>query len=131
MPAPSIPETQVIDAIRTWVSERWNVTIKDVIAESGINNRETVAWYDDKAVYLPKSRLREAAGNNLRESQVASILDRRGLLAKRTEADRLYVRFVPKVGRIVSYALRRSEFGRSHADADPEALRVHTGSGHV
>jgi hypothetical protein len=125
------PETQVIDAIRTWVSERWNVTIKDVNAESGINNREAVAWYDQGAVYLPKSRLREAAGNSLRESQIASILDRRGLLAKRTEADRLYVRFVPKVGRIVSYALRRAEFGRSHANADPEALRVHSGSSHV
>ena len=121
------PEAQVIGTIRGWIAERWNVTIKSVDVESGINNREAVAWYDESAIYVPKTRLREAAGNGLRESQVASILERRGMLAKRTETDRLYVRFIPKVGRVTSYALRRSEFGRSEKTVDPDAYAVHRG----
>jgi hypothetical protein len=59
---------------------------------------------------------------------VASILARRGLLAKRTESDRLYVRFVPKVGRVEAYALSRLEFGRCGDTTDPDAaLTVHQG----
>jgi hypothetical protein len=103
------------------------VTIKNVNVDGGINNRETVAWYDADIVYIPKTRLREAAGNGARESQVASILNRREMLAKRTEADRFYVRYIPKVGRIDSYALRRSEFGRSESAWDTETFTVHAG----
>lgn len=114
------PETQTVARIRTWIAERWGVTIKSVDAESGLNNRETLAWFDNTAIYIPKGTLREAAGNNLRESEVASILARRGLLAKRTESDRLYVRFVPKVGRVEAYALSRSEFGRCGDTTDPD-----------
>ncbi len=124
------PETQAIGSIRGWIAERWGVTIKDIHVLGGVNNRETVAWYDESIVYLPKNRLREAAGNSLRESQIGAILERRGLLAKRPEADRLYVRFIPKIGRVVSYALRRSEFGRSDLASDPEAYTVHEGSRH-
>jgi hypothetical protein len=113
------PETQVVGSIRRWVAERWGVTIKNVNAEDGINNRETIAWYDNNAIYIPKEALREAAGNSLPESQVASILKRRGMLAKQTEADRLYVRFIPKVGRVIAYALHRSEFGRLERMVDP------------
>ena len=124
------PEVQVIGSIRGWIAERWDVTVKSVDADSGVNNRETIAWYDESIVYIPKTRLREAAGASLRESQVASILERRGMLAKRTEADRLYVRFIPKVGRVISYALRRSEFGRSERTSDPDAYTVHAGGRH-
>jgi len=123
------PEVKVIGSIRGWLAERWNVTVKPVDADSGINNRETIAWYDNDVVYIPKTRLREAAGDGLRESQIASILDRRGMLAKRTEADRLYVRFIPKVGRVHAYALRRTEFGRSDQISDPDALKVHVVGG--
>lgn len=124
------PETQAIDAIRGWISERWDVSVKNVDAGTGTNSREAVAWYDHNAVYIPKTRLREAAGNRLRESHVASIIERRGMLARRTESDRLYVRFVPRVGRVVSYALRRSEFGRSEYASDPEAFECHEGGRH-
>jgi hypothetical protein len=116
------PETQIIANLRIWVAERWGVTIKNVDVESGINNRETVAWFDDNAVYIPKGTLREASGNNLRGSEAAAILGRRGLLAKRTEADRLYVRFVPKVGRVEAYALSRSHFGRCSDATDPDTV---------
>jgi hypothetical protein len=96
-----------------------------VDARDGINNRETIAWFDDIAIYIPKGTLREAAGNSVRESEAASILARRGLLAKRTERDRLYVRHIPKVGRIDAYALSRSQFGRCNDAMDPDsALNV-------
>jgi hypothetical protein len=122
------PEAQTVAHLRTWIAERWGVTIKDVNAESGINNRDTIAWFDDTAIYIPKRTLREAAGNNLRESEAASILARRGLLAKRTESDRLYVRFVPKVGKVDAYALSRSQFGRCGDVTDPDTtLAVHQG----
>lgn len=106
------PDEQALAAVRRWVAERWDVTIKSVDGDR-INNRETVAWYDDTAIYIPKDRLREAAGGTLRESQVASIIEGRGLLAKRPEPDRLYVRHVPKIGKLQAYALSRAEFGRS------------------
>jgi hypothetical protein len=122
------PEAQVIARLNTWIAQRWDVTIKDVKAGSGVNNREAVAWYDDTAIYIPKQTLREAAGSSLRETEVASILSRRGLIAKKTEADRLYVRFVPKMGRIESYALSRSQFGRSEDETDPSSsFSVHQG----
>jgi hypothetical protein len=115
------PEAQVIARLSTWIAQRWDVTIKNVEADSGVNNRETVAWYDHTAIYIPKQTLREAAGSSLRESEVASILSRRGFIAKRTEADRLYVRHVPKVGKIEAYALSRSQFGRSKHVTDPSS----------
>jgi putative DNA primase/helicase len=121
------PEALILGSIRGWIAERWDVTIKNVNVVGGINNRETIAWYDADIVYIPKTRLREAAGNGVRESQVASILNRRGMLAKRNEADRFYVRYIPKVGRIESYALRRSEFGRSESASDTETFTVHAG----
>ncbi len=121
------PEAQVVGLIRSWIAQRWGVTVKTVDAETGVNNRETIAWYDRNIVYIPKERLREAAGNGLRESQVASVLDRRGMLAKRTEKDRLYVRYIPKIGRIDAYALRRSEFGRSDHALSPDDYTVHDG----
>jgi phage/plasmid primase-like uncharacterized protein len=110
--APLNPDEQVVAALRTWIAERWAVTIKHVDAEGGINNRETVAWFDDRAVYIPKTRLREAAGYTLNEAQIASILGRLDLLARKPEPDRYYIRWIPKVGPVTAYALRRENFGR-------------------
>ena len=122
------PEAQVIGAVRGWIAERWNVTIKSVDVEAASTTARRSPGTTSTAIYVPKTRLREAAGNTLRESQVAAIIDRHGLLAKRTEADRLYVRFVPKIGRVAAYALRRSEFGRSDQTVDPDAYAVHQGA---
>jgi hypothetical protein len=107
------PETQAIANLRGWIAERWDVTVKSVDADSGVNNREAVAWYDKDAVYLPKDRLREAAGCMLKEAHIAAVLKTRQLLAECPEKDRFCVRWVPKIGRVVAYALRRSDFGRS------------------
>lgn len=122
------PDEQALAAVRGWVAERWDVTIKSVDGDRGINNREAVAWYDDTAIYIPKGRLREAAGGTLRESQVASIIARRGLLEKRPEPDRLYVRSVPKVGKVQAYALSRAEFGCSRQTFGRESYAVYEGA---
>lgn len=77
-----------------------------------LNNREAVAWYDDTAIYMPVQRLREASGETLKAQQVVKALVDRSLLADRHSSKRAAVRWVPKIGRVDAYALRRSEFGR-------------------
>jgi hypothetical protein len=121
------PEAQVIANLRRWILERWDVLLKSTTANDGVNNRETIAWYDETAIFIPKERIREATGNIVKESHIGAMLDRRGLLAQRTEADRFCVRWVPQVGKVTCYALRRLAFGRSDMVVDPEALTVHQG----
>jgi hypothetical protein len=121
------PEAQMISTIRGWVAERWGVTIKSVDAEGGINNRETIAWYDEEAIYIPKDRIREAAGNVLKEAHIGTVLSRRGLLASCPERDRFCVRWVPKVGKVAAYALCRKQFGRSTHTRDPDTFAVYRG----
>jgi hypothetical protein len=119
------PPAQVVAALRTWIAERWGVTVKptepsaDRFDNSRVNNRESVGWYDDDVVYVPTRRIREAAGSTLKEQEIARILDGRGLLAAH-ERGRLTVRYVPKVGHVQCYALRRDAFGRSDREEEPE-----------
>jgi putative DNA primase/helicase len=117
----------VVANLRRWIAERWDVTLKSTKAPGGVNNRETIAWYDETSIYIPKERIREATGNVLKESHIGAMLDRRSLLAQRAEADRFCVRWVPQVGKVTCYALRRSELGRSDSVFDPEAFTVHQG----
>ena len=35
--------------------------LKSTKAPGGVNKRETIAWYDETAIYIPKERIREAA----------------------------------------------------------------------
>jgi hypothetical protein len=127
------PEAQAITGLRTWIATRWDVTVKSVDeavdridAARRPNNREALAWYDDAAVYLPTGSLAEAAGGALKEQHVAELLDRRGLLARRHDAKRRAVRWVPRVGRVDCYALRRDAFGRRDAVAEPADEPVFT-----
>ncbi len=119
------PPAQVVATLRTWIAERWGVTIKptnpgiDCFGSARVNNRESVGWYDDDAVYVPTRRIREAAGSTLKEQEIARILDKRGLIATRGR-ERLAVRYVPKVGHVQCYALRRDAFGRSDREEEPE-----------
>lgn len=111
------PDEQAIANIRAWIAERWDVTIKSVDTgaegfDRKLNNREAVAWYDETAIYLPVQRIREASGETLKAQQVAKALIDRGLLVKRHDNQRATIRWVPKVGKIDAYALKRSEFGR-------------------
>jgi hypothetical protein len=105
------PEDQVIGNINRWLAERWDVTIRHVGAISG--TREAIAWYDNDIVYLPTERLREAAGGALKQVEIARLLNERGLLAKRKDAKRLTVSYIPKHGNVQAYALSRDHFGCS------------------
>ena len=118
------PDEQAITSLRAWIAERWDVTIKsvDIGVESfdrKLNNREAVAWYDGLAIYLPSQRLREAAGKTLKTQQIVKALTDRDLLADRHSERRTAVRWVPKIGRVDAYALKRTEFGRRSASAEP------------
>ena len=120
------PDEQAITSLRAWIAERWDVTIKSVDTgadgfDRKLNNREAVAWYDDTAIYMPVQRLREASGETLKAQQVVKALIERELLAKRHNNRRAAVRWIPKVGRVDSYALKRSEFGRRQAWFDSDS----------
>lgn len=121
------PEDQALNNLCTWLAERWDVTVRDVAAGADVvggkrvNNRESVAWYDAQAVYLPTHRLREATGSTLKELYLARMLAGRDLL-HRTDKERLAVRYVPRIGHLQCYALRRSAFGRTNSEAPPFAV---------
>jgi hypothetical protein len=104
------PEDAAMASLRLWIAERWDTTIRDVNAVGG--NREAVGWYDTMCIYLPTSRIREATGGNLKERHAAKILAEKQLLAKRSVKG-LGIRYVPKIGKVYVYALKRSEFGWS------------------
>jgi hypothetical protein len=59
--------------------------------------------------------------------EVARLLHKCGMLAKRTDEKRLAVKYVPKVGSIQSYALSRVYFGRSTSFAGEPFFTVHDG----
>jgi hypothetical protein len=107
------PDEQAIANIHQFVKQRWDVTIRSTTACAG-SSREAVGWYDDKAVYLPMDTLAEAAGGVLSEKEAARLLDRRGHLM-RPEKNRIATRYVPKLGRLGCYALKRNIFGRTDA----------------
>lgn len=114
------PDEQAVANIRAWIAERWDVTIKSVDTgadgfDRKLNNREAVAWYDETAIYLPVQRIREASGETLKAQQIVKALTDRDLLAKRHDGKRASVRWVPQVGRIDAYALKRQELGRQSA----------------
>jgi hypothetical protein len=121
------PERQAIANLSQYIAERWNVTIKNVMADIGTNNREATAWYDDNTIYLPTNRIAKAAGGALKEQRIAGILDERGHLFRRGGKKRIAIRYVPKIGHVDCYALRRSQFGRTDEDTDPDQLHVVAG----
>jgi phage/plasmid primase-like uncharacterized protein len=119
------PEEQAIACLNAWIAERWNVTIKSVTGEAGL--REAVAWYDDTAVYIPRERIRDAAGGSLKEVEIGALLHRRGALAK-TKSDRHFsIGWVPQIGPLSAYALSRHHFGRTASDHEPEAFKSYAG----
>ena len=121
------PDRQAVINIRQYVASRFDVTIKNVNAVTGVNNREAVGWYDDDTVYLPTRKIAEAAGGALKEQRIATVLDQGSHLSRRGDANRIAIRWVPKIGRVDCYALRRSGFGRTDKDTDPDQLRVVVG----
>src|SRR4029077_3789089 len=122
------PDRQVVINIRQYIAERWDVTFKNVTSQTGVNNREAVGWYDHDTVYLPTNRAVEAAGAVLKEQRIAAVLDQGGHLSRRGGPTRIAIRWVPRIGHVDCYALRRSEFGRSNKETDPNQL--HAVKGH-
>ena len=123
------PDAQTIANLQRWTAERWDVTLRSVDRGHGINNRDAVGWYDETAVYIPTDRIREAAGNALKQSQIGALLHNRGLLAKK-ETDRFYIKYVPLVGRVSAYALSRKEFGRTEQVTEPN-FSIYEGRQHA
>jgi phage/plasmid primase-like uncharacterized protein len=118
------PDDQAIANLRLWIAERWGTSIRSVDADSG--TREAVAWFDNDTVYLPTSRIVEACGGAIKEQHVAKVLNERGLLSKRGSPERLAIKYVPKIGHVQSYAMRKSEFGRTDVAQEP-VLTAHSG----
>jgi hypothetical protein len=83
-----------------------------------------VGWYDHDAVYLPTNRAAKAAGGVLKEQRIAAVLDKGGHLSRRGGPKRIAIRWVPRIGHVDCYALRRSEFGRSDEETDPDQLHA-------
>jgi hypothetical protein len=98
-----------------------------VKAQTGVNNREAVAWYDENTIYLPSRRIVEAAGGVLKEQRIAAVLDKEGHLSRRGGPKRIAIRYVPKIGHVNCYALRRSQFGRPDKDTEANPLHVVAG----
>jgi hypothetical protein len=104
------PDEHAIDALRAFIAERWNVTIKSIDGLHGLNNREACGWYDNDTVYLPTAHFREALGGLVKEQRFARMLRDGGLLSH-TDKGRLQVKYIPNVGSVLAYALRRDHFG--------------------
>jgi hypothetical protein len=116
------PDRQAITNIQQYIAERWDVTIKNVAAVTGVNNREAVAWYDLDTVYLPTNRAAEAAGYVLEGQRIGAVLEKGGHLSRRLNSRRIAIRYVPKIGYVDCYALRRSQFGRSEKETNRTQL---------
>ncbi|TXN73422.1 DUF927 domain-containing protein [Methylobacterium sp. WL6] len=121
------PETQAVTNLRAWVAERWGSDIQATEPEEGTRaaNRNALGWYDDEAVYIPAHRIVEAAGGTLKEIEIGRALKAQGLIRKTKDEDCFFVAYVPRVGKVKAYALRRDEF-RMSARHEP-AFAVHSG----
>ena len=117
------PEVQAVNALRLWVAERWNSSIRSTTGDNS-QFREQTGWYDGDAVYIPAERLREAAGSSLKEIEIGRALNNLGYIAKKKSSDVYYCNYVPQIGKLKAYALTRKEFGRTGKDHDDPILSV-------
>ena len=115
------PEEQAVAHLCLWIAERWNVSIHEIGSDYAL--REARGWYDETTVYVPTRRIREATGGALKDREIGRVIERSGLLARRYDDRRVAVRYVPGVGRIDCYALRR-DMVRPTDEAEPPELRV-------
>ena len=118
------PAEQAISQLQLWLLERWDVTVKNVDAIDQPNvgeGRGALASEQPRDPGLVRRERRVPAdhphGRSLRRrlkpEALARVLDERGLLTRRTDAKRLAVRYVPKLGKGSWYALCRTAFGRT------------------
>jgi hypothetical protein len=118
------PDKQAIAFLQIWIAERWDVSIRNVVApvdsygNQRLANREAHAWYDDTAIYIPTKRIREATGDTLKEQHIAKLLSEAGLIAKRGGNSRIATRYIPIVGHVDCYALKIDELGVRTTNTD-------------
>lgn len=108
------PEAQVVANLQRWIAERWGSSIHSLVSTDYDKtiSKDAVGWFDDDSVYLSDKRLAEAAGVNLKETEIARALNARGLLTKRKDQESFFVAYVPRAGKMKAYALSREQFGR-------------------
>jgi hypothetical protein len=97
---------EIAATLRTWILDRWGRTI--LPAAPGEITDGTDGWFDEHVVYLRRDRLCDALGGRMIEREGGLLLARGRFLGKAEADGRNYVRYVPDVGRISAYALRRS-----------------------
>jgi hypothetical protein len=107
-------EKVVVERLRDWVATHWGTGLIDVHDETPA--RPPLGWFDADFVYLTSEGLCEATGKILKEREVARVLNRLGMLAKRKSVDCTHVNYVPVIGVVKAYVLRRSEFRRVPVD---------------
>jgi len=103
------PNDKALANIRNWTAELWDVEIKktDLPYRS---MRGALAWYDDDVLYIPTARISEAAGGVLSPTALGRLFARKGLLHSQGTGGRIAIRYVPSVGPVDAYALKRAEF---------------------
>ncbi len=120
------PEQQAVANLGAWIAERWGSTILPTAPDEHgrPHSRDAVGWYDDAAVYIPTGRIVDAAGGALKELEIGRALDAQDMIVKKHDASCFYVSYVPKVGKVKAYALKRAQFGRA---TDPARFELHQG----
>ena len=104
------PSTQVLDNIRLWIAERWDSTCRHIGSTFHYLHKAD-AWYDTTTIYIPRATIGAAGGHVLSTEALVKLLNDGGQLEKRDSSRRATVRYIPGVGRITAYALKRTRFG--------------------
>ena len=113
------PSTQVLDNIRLWIAERWDSTCRH-IGSTFHHLHKADAWYDTTTIYIPRATIGAAGGHILSTEALVKLLNDGGQLEKRDSSRRATVRYIPGVGRITAYALKRTRFGPTAGQDDEE-----------
>lgn len=125
------PHEAVLSHLRKWVTTRINSTIKrvqrpfeDVSLEKDhrvarlASATLTTGWYDDKCIYIPTEHIAKATGDLYSKQQIGHIFSEAGLIAKRKDARKATVDYVPLVGRVKCYALHIDQICDMSQDKD-------------
>jgi hypothetical protein len=120
------PTDRQIEVLRWWIQSNWNYTVIRCDADASERHRPAEAYYDDDAIYIPRGKLSQYAGDLDDKPQrlARKLLDKQMLVWRTLEKEkasdtatgprkvvRLYTRRVPHHHGLEAYALRRDLFG--------------------
>ena len=100
-----------MEYLREFVLSRWGSTFVRIQPGSDPRTREIEGWFDDRTVYVRSTLIQTACGRTLKKQHIGRLLAEKGLLAE-NEPGRHTVRYVPGVGNVRCYAIKRSFFGK-------------------